>query len=615
VNSKKQINREQIKSSGKRFDTLGWRILFWMSLVALGPLLIMAYQGYHCARQALVESQEAHLLSVLESRKTRLEAWLSEIKADFRFLAATPCAHGSCGGCISPTGHIFTQEGCNLLDSMKQRNACYDVICVFDPNWKPLFHTTGEAVHPGSIFSQAFRSLLAKSEGFTTFTPPPSEQGEICLLAGQSIVGADGGRAGYIATCLNLSQSIEPILQDRSGLGKTGKIYLLSRNGQYVAAPSGDPDLLGEKHYLSAEFRSGKESMPDGASKVQEYENARGIMVLGAAAFLPALNWIIVGEINQSEAFAWLHVLRKRALITGAATLIIVLVLSVIRSRKLSQPLREMAAVSRKIAKGYHEERLSNLSGSEAREVSRAFNKMLDQLAASHRRLQHAASLAAVGELSSSIVHEIRNPLSSIKLNLQALHRKVQDDAAHAELADIAMTQVARLEKMLTDLLSYGKPLHLHLGRVTVGDLARDAVEVVRKEREEKQVSVDIEDHLGQTGLIADGEQIRRALTNLVVNAVQAVPESGIVLISAKIDPGDLDRMIISVSDNGPGIPELHRDQLFQPFFTTRDGGTGLGLANVRKIVEDHGGTVSAANRPGGGAVFTMVLPLGGPPV
>lgn len=615
MNSPKQKNPEQIKSSGKRFDTLGWRILFWMSLVALGPLLIMAYQGYHCARQALVESQEAHLLSVLESRKTRLEAWLSEIKADFRFLAATPCTHGSCAGCISNTGHIFTQEGCNLLDSMKQRNAYYDVIFVFDPDWKPLFHTTGGTANPGNIFSQEFRSLLAKSEGFITFTPPPHKQGGICLLAGQPIMGADRGRTGYIATCLNVSQSIDPILQDRSGLGTTGKIYLLSRDGRYLAAPSGDPALPEEKHYLFTGLRPGTEGAPDGASRVQEYENARGIKVLGARALLPALNWSIVGEIDQSEAFAWLHVLRKRALITGAVTLIIVLVLAVIRSRKLSQPLREMAAVSRKIANGSHEERLSNLSGSEAREVSRAFNKMLDQLAASHRRLQHAASLAAVGELSSSIVHEIRNPLSSIKLNLQALHRKVKDDAAHAELADIAMTQVARLEKMLTDLLRYGKPLHLHLGRISVGDLARDAVEVVRKEREEKQVSIAIEDHLGQTKLIADAEQLRRALTNLAANAVQAVPQSGKVLISAKIEPGSPDSVIISVSDNGPGIPELHRDKLFQPFFTTRDGGTGLGLANVQKIVEDHGGTVSAANRPGGGTVFTMALPLGGPPV
>jgi signal transduction histidine kinase len=346
-------------------------------------------------------------------------------------------------------------------------------------------------------------------------------------------MGWGKSRTGYIVTSLNVAQSIEPILGDRSGLGRTGQIYLLSRDGRYLAAPPGNSGLTGKKHLRSGHFISGKEGMPDHGSTVQEYQNDRGFMVLGAAKRLPVLHWTIVGEIHQAEAFAWLHTLRKRALITGAVTLIIVLVLAGISSKTLSRPLREMAAVSRKIAKGYHEERLSAFSGAEAREVSRAFNKMLDRLAASHRRLQHAASLAVVGELSSSIVHEIRNPLSSIKLNLQALHRKVENDRAHAELADIAMTQVARLEKMLTGLLNYGKPLDLQLGRTNAGELVRDAVELARKEREEKQVSIEIEDHAGQNILIADAEQIRRALTNLVVNAVQVAPKSGKVLITA----------------------------------------------------------------------------------
>jgi signal transduction histidine kinase len=270
--------------------------------------------------------------------------------------------------------------------------------------------------------------------------------------------------------------------------------------------------------------------------------------------------------------------------------------------------------VSRRIAEGHHEERLGALPGAEAQDVGTAFNKMLDELAASYRRLSHAASLASVGELSSSVVHEMRNPLSSIKMNLRALREKVQGDAAYRELADIASNQVERLEHMLSDLLGYGKPLHLELTGVRFGDVARDVVDVMRPEAEKRAVSIRVQDHLEDTELKTDREQMRRALTNLVANAVQAAKLNGTVLVTGRIDAQAPERVAISVSDDGPGLSEAQMDKLFQPFFTTRDGGIGLGLANVKKIVDYHGGTVSAENRPEGGAVFTIYLPLKGPP-
>ncbi len=205
------------------------------------------------------------------------------------------------------------------------------------------------------------------------------------------------------------------------------------------------------------------------SDEVFEYVGADGENVLGVSTRIPEVQWVLVAEINKKEAYAWLGRLRMRAMATGAATLVLVLLIAVRGSRRLSRPLRELAAVSRRIAEGRHEERLGRLEGTEAEEVGRAFNKMLDQLAASHRRLVHAASLAAVGELSSSIVHEMRNPLSSVKINLQALCRRVAADPAYAELGAIAIEQLARVERMLLDLLGYGKPLELMLTRTTFG--------------------------------------------------------------------------------------------------------------------------------------------------
>jgi signal transduction histidine kinase len=135
-----------------------------------------------------------------------------------------------------------------------------------------------------------------------------------------------------------------------------------------------------------------------------------------------------------------------------------------------------------------------------------------------------------------------------------------------------------------------------------VGDRARDL-----------GVSIEVEDELGDESLVVDSEQVGRALTNLVTNAVEAAgdagaKDAGTVTISGRLAPDEEGMFSIVVTDSGPGIPEALLPKLFQPFVTTRDEGTGLGLANVKKIAEYHGGAVTAENRERG-AAFTLTLP------
>ncbi|MHB1013939.1 MAG: sensor histidine kinase [Desulfurivibrionaceae bacterium] len=231
------------------------------------------------------------------------------------------------------------------------------------------------------------------------------------------------------------------------------------------------------------------------------------------------------------------------------------------------------------------------------------------------RALAKTASLAAIGELTSSIAHEMRNPLSSIKMNTTAIQQKLGDgDAAFAELAAITCQQSLRLETMLNDLLSYGKPLQLNLGRSSFPALMQATLIAVAQEQKNRGVAVEVSNSLkDDLPLMIDAELFTRALSNLVLNAIQWSPLGGTVQVAARISSqaGHKNQMVILVRDNGPGINPEKIGRLFQPFFTTRAGGTGLGLANVRKIVEYHGGTVTGENSPaGGGAVFTIYLPL-----
>lgn len=230
------------------------------------------------------------------------------------------------------------------------------------------------------------------------------------------------------------------------------------------------------------------------------------------------------------------------------------------------------------------------------------------------RALAKTASLTAIGELTSSIAHEMRNPLSSIKMNIQMIQQKLnEEDPTFAELAKITCQQSLRLETMLNDLLSYGKPLQLHLSRSTFSFLMRETLIAIAQEKKDKGVGVEINNSLDDELLLeVDVELITRALSNLMLNAVQWSPQGGSVQVTARRSrqTDQEQQIIIQVRDTGPGINPEKIDRLFQPFFTTRQGGTGLGLANVRKIIEYHSGTVTGENSPTGGAVFTISLPL-----
>jgi signal transduction histidine kinase len=592
-----------------RFQSVRWRILFWMLLVALGPLVIMAAQGYHCARQGIIASQEAHLQSVLQSRETRLQAWLDQIHSDLGFLSVSPCVRGLCGMSAATSDPVCCAQACSLFDDLRSESSFYRDLVTYDSSWNPVVRSgrAGE-LHAG----ESVPILAALRESLQTATGPVltplhlHADGRLSMYAGQRVSDSHADRPAYIVASLAASARIDPILADRTGLGETGKAYL----------------LLGEELYLDSGVlrrfpAMGGTSAPPAAADdarqlVGRYRDHLGVPVLGVATALRELAGVLVVEMAEGEAFAWLGVLRDRAIVTGLITLLLVILIASRGARALAQPLRELASVARRIAGGHTEDRVRRLAGAEADEVARAFNRMLDELAASHKRLAQAASLAAVGELSSSVVHEMRNPLSSIKLNLQALRRKVAGDPDHAELAEIASGQVARLERMLTELLGYGKPLQLNPREVRFATIAAEVIDLARPEVDERQVRLEVVDQTGDATVLADPEHLRRALINLVANAVQASVRGGRVVLTADVSEDAPGRMQITVADEGRGIEKVAEEHLFQPFFTTREEGTGLGLANVKKIAECHGGTAFARNRAGNGALFGILLPLGG---
>jgi signal transduction histidine kinase len=236
------------------------------------------------------------------------------------------------------------------------------------------------------------------------------------------------------------------------------------------------------------------------------------------------------------------------------------------------------------------------------------------------RRLEEQAAeaerLAYVGTLASGLAHEIRNPLNSLSLNMQMLGEELERAApssAHHRLLSITRGEIGRLERLVTDFLSYARPRPLELEETPAVALLEHALEVLAGEIQARRARVEVVDHSAGSRVVVDRGQMGQLLLNLAHNALAATEDSGRpprLRFAARRDGA---RVILEIDDNGVGIPAADRERIFDVFFSTRKGGTGLGLAIVKRIAQAHGAEVAVHSAPGGGTRVSVALPAAAP--
>lgn len=221
------------------------------------------------------------------------------------------------------------------------------------------------------------------------------------------------------------------------------------------------------------------------------------------------------------------------------------------------------------------------------------------------RRLQHERRLVSLGQMSAVLAHEIRNPLASLKGNAQLLARGLPEGERPRAKAERVVDEAVRLEALTNDLLEFARTGALHREATDPGALLREVAGGVAPPPggAGEQGRIDIDAASAPPTWLLDRGRIRQVLDNLLHNAIQA---GGPVVARVALDR---DRLVYTVRDHGSGIPPEDLDRIFEPFFTRRTRGTGLGLAVARRIAELHGGTLTADNASGGGAEFRMTIP------
>jgi two-component system sensor histidine kinase HydH len=231
------------------------------------------------------------------------------------------------------------------------------------------------------------------------------------------------------------------------------------------------------------------------------------------------------------------------------------------------------------------------------------------------RRAQMAEKLAAVGTLTAGLSHEIRNPLNAAALQLTVLERRIQklDPEIQRPLLQpltLVRDEIRRLEHVLQDFLQFARPTALRLRPTRVVELAEKVWAFLATDAERRGVKLEL-DCGAVPDIAADQDQLRQVLMNLSLNALDAAGTSGTVRLSCERDAEHPDWVLLHVDDTGPGVPEDAQPRLFEPFFTTKANGSGLGLSISNAIVSQHGGRISVARGPLGGARFTVHLPRG----
>lgn len=306
--------------------------------------------------------------------------------------------------------------------------------------------------------------------------------------------------------------------------------------------------------------------------------------------------------------------LRLRTIYLGITAVVLGLLVTVWVVIQL-RPLRRLREGAGRIAAGDYASRISEKGPAEVADLAREFNSMGRAVEERERELVRSERLAAVGKMAAMIAHEVRNPLSSIGLNTELLEEELAPIAACDEsraLCRAIHREVDRLTGITEEYLALSRLPKPKLAHEPVNPMVGALAAFVREDLAARQVTLTTDLSPGEPIARIDAAQIRQCLLNLIRNAAEAVVAKGRGHVTLRTRAAGAGRVEIDVEDNGTGIPAEVLPQLFDPFFSTKEDGSGLGLALTQQIVRDHGGDLRVESVVGRGTTFTVSVPVGG---
>jgi nitrogen fixation/metabolism regulation signal transduction histidine kinase len=335
---------------------------------------------------------------------------------------------------------------------------------------------------------------------------------------------------------------------------------------------------------------------------------------------------VILPVVAGNEHYGYIHlkiniedfteILKNNAIKRIVATTLVFglgIMLAVFLSWMYTKPIHNVVNAARTVAAGDLSSELRTDRRDEIGELTHTFNFMVQKLReqrALEEKLREAEHLSGIAQLAKSIAHEIRNPLNFISLSIDHLRKKYvprgnEEKEQFESLIVSIKHEIQRLNKLVGDFLDYGKPLRLNLQDINMNNLIDEVIALVQAKAERDGIRIHY--YNGELpALSVDPELIKTCIFNVILNAFQAMPDGGDLTVSTKTSNG---KALIIVSDTGVGVSKENMPKLFDPFFSTKSTGLGLGLAMTKRVVEDHGGKVDFQSEEVKGSTITISLP------
>lgn len=582
-----------------RFFSLRIKLLVFAAALVLVPGGIYGAIAVSSSRAALTEVvgrqliEEARggadrLATTLRSERERLQSFaVQDVMREIRiadldkrissFLASVK--HG-CAACVDLL--VIDRSG--------------RIVASSNPSW---IGQTEEAMPGGGDKSDTIEGPFRAADAAGTllrYTVPVPDPDTSQAILGRIVALFDWRR---------ITNVIARVRENLMSVGVDADVLILDARGTVIggALRRDGPWRPGETIALSASDTEDK-------AAVGYIDSAAGMLVGSAGLPSDLPPWTVVVAESLSDAFAPARRMAKLLAIALTATLFAALGVALLAARRVTRPLAELTGAAESVGRGARP--VSDVpvrSRDEIGTLTGAFNRMAADLKRAERELVDAAKFSFVGELAAGVAHEVRTPLGVLRSSAQLLDHSLElKDDESRELLRLLRDEVDRIDRVVSALLNLGRPRQMHLEPSPLGQILFQAADFVDAQARQKGVTIRRLAIVPDPVILCDPELIYQVALNLLVNAVQIVPNGGSIEIGLLPARGGYDGF--EIRDNGPGMSDEVRARIFEPFFTRREGGAGLGLTFVQRVVQEHHGRVWVESEPGRGTVFRVNLPV-----
>ncbi|RJP20712.1 MAG: HAMP domain-containing protein [Candidatus Abyssobacteria bacterium SURF_5] len=596
------------------FNNLRIKLMLLFLLSALAPLSIVGAFSIRTAEELITEMVSNQLKNVADDKAALLDRWMSERKSDLNVIAGSSILRSMEPERIAP-----------YIQLVRNNYKVYKRFLVLSRDGEIIFDSD-----PGNGGINAQEEWLEHSANGDLYTSNiflDPEASESVFYVSAPILDERGEVKGVARATVSAGAILSQIL--KVSLGQTGECYLVDRQGTFLVHK--DPRRILRDNIA----QSGSFKKIFGTERLKKiYTDYRNIEVLGASRQVAGEDWYLVVEQDRDEAFREADRLTRYVYLAIVSSVIGAALLAWLLSSSVANPIRALSNAAENLARGDFENAVvASKRTDEIGMLYGAFGSMAKQLEARQHSLEEKVDLteaelkktelaaarshqlAALGQLAAGVTHEIRTPIASLKLFLQSVESEIEISPEYEEDFRVAMGQIKRIEATINRFLDFARPQEPIFSTVNARDIIEEALLVVRPKanQQETVVSIDVNGEL--PAIRGDRKQLGEALVNLMVNSLEAMTQRGELKVSAQMDhsqtaDGTRKRLLISVSDTGPGIGESDRDKIFDPFFTTKASGTGLGLSIVQTIARGHGGEITYLSTSGRGTTFQLFLPI-----